>query len=163
MRTCCFTGGRPTRFSWKYDESDLDCKRLKEKIYSEIADLISAGCTNFISGMAQGADTYCAEAVLKLKESNSSVKLECALPCPEQSQGWTELQKLRYEGIIAEADKVTYVSKTYSPRCMLKRNAYMVDNSDVVLAIWNGSPTGGTYNTINYARKNDKTLKIIRY
>lgn len=163
MNACCFTGGRPSRFVWRYDESYDACVKLKEEITAEIERLIEGGCTRFISGMAQGADTYCAEAVLKLKEKYPLITLECALPCPEQSDGWTEAQKDRYDNILKAADKVTTVSKSYTPRCMLKRNEFMVDNADVVLAVWNGRAIGGTYNTINYARKKDKTVKIIRY
>lgn len=163
MSSCCFTGGRPTRFPWKYDENDPDCRRLKQSISEEVARLADGGCTHFISGMAQGADTYCAEAVLLLRAQREGITLECALPCPQQTDGWTQAQKTRHADIVAAADKVTMVSDAYTRNCMLKRNAYMVDHADVVLAVWNGTACGGTYNTIAYARKNDKTLKIIRY
>ena len=33
---------------------------------------------------------------------------------------------------------------------------YMVDNSDLVLAFWNGKESGGTYYTLSYAKKKDK-------
>ena len=35
---------------------------------------------------------------------------------------------------------------------MQKRNRYMVDNSDIVIAVWDGTP-GGTENTVRYAEK----------
>ena len=44
---------------------------------------------------------------------------------------------------------------------MQKRNEYMVDNSDKVFAFWNGEEKGGTWNTIQYARKKGKDLEII--
>ncbi len=36
----------------------------------------------------------------------------------------------------------------------------MVDNSDLVLAFWNGENKGGTHNTICYAKKTNKQIEI---
>ena len=45
---------------------------------------------------------------------------------------------------------------------MQKRNEYMVDKSDLVIAFWNGEESGGTWNTINYAERKGKQLVINR-
>ena len=37
----------------------------------------------------------------------------------------------------------------------------MVDNSDVLIAIYNGEPKGGTAYTVNYAQKQGKEITII--
>lgn len=163
MKSCCFTGNRPTRFPWGYDENDERCKRLKSEIYSETERLIEQGYDWFISGMALGSDIFCAEAVLKLKEKYPSVGLECALPCPEQSKGWSAENVGRYKNIIARADRVTTVSPHYTRFCMMKRNAYMVDNADFVLAVWNGERSGGTFRTLEKARVDEKPVKIVSY
>ena len=55
----------------------------------------------------------------------------------------------------------TVISERYFKGCMQKRNRYMVDKSDLVLAIWNGSETGGTWNTIKYARSKNKEILYI--
>ena len=44
---------------------------------------------------------------------------------------------------------------------MQKRNEFMVDKADMVLAIWNGNQKGGTWNTIKYATKTKTPLKYI--
>ena len=44
---------------------------------------------------------------------------------------------------------------------MQKRNRYMVDNSDLVLAVWNGEKRGGTWYTIDYALKKGKPVRYI--
>lgn len=163
MKTCAFTGGRPERFSWGEDESDADCLALKSKIAETLKGLLKEGYTHFISGMARGADTYCAEQVLKLKEHGAPVTLECAIPCPEQTKGWSIGAHMRWQSIIDRADKLTVVSPHYTRFCMSKRNAYMVENSDAVLAVWNGAQHGGTYNTIKTAQRLGVPLKIIEY
>ena len=63
-KTCAFTGHRPQKFPWKYDESDPRCVELKAAMGAEIEKLISLGYTDFLSGMAEGVDTWAAEIVL---------------------------------------------------------------------------------------------------
>ena len=36
----------------------------------------------------------------------------------------------------------------------------MVDNSDYVIAVWNGKPSGAG-NTVKYARKNNKMVLLV--
>jgi uncharacterized phage-like protein YoqJ len=67
-RCCAFTGHRPKKFPWVYNEADVRCVALKEKLAAEIAKLVEAGCTDFLYGMAEGADTWAAMAVLTLKK-----------------------------------------------------------------------------------------------
>ena len=37
----------------------------------------------------------------------------------------------------------------------------MIDNCDVLFAVWNGSQTGGTAYTIRYAYKSNKKVEIL--
>ena len=37
----------------------------------------------------------------------------------------------------------------------------MVDKADKVIAFWNGEEHGGTWNTIQYAKKRGKEIEII--
>ena len=118
------------------------------------------GVTDFISGMALGVDLDFAETVLKLRKKYA-ITLECALPCPEQAAKWDKKAKSRYEKILRKADIVTLVSDKYDSQCMLKRNRYMVDKSGLVIAVFNGIESGGTWYTMNYAKKEHKTIEII--
>ena len=159
--TCCCTGHRPKGFPFEYGK---DKKRhreyliaLEEKIKLAITDY---GITNFISGMALGVDLDFAEIVLKLKDKYN-LTLECAVPCPDQTLKWNEKDKLRYDKIIKQADEVNIISDSYTPECMLKRNRYMVDKSEVVIAVFNGIEKGGTWHTINYAQKENKAILFL--
>ena len=56
--------------------------------------------------------------------------------------------------------KKLFCSKNILRVVCKKRNEYMVDNSDYVIAVWNGKPSG-TGNTVKYARKNNKMVLLV--
>ncbi len=130
---------------------------LEERIKFAITEY---GITNFISGMAIGVDTDFAEIVLKLR-NKFSIALECAIPCPNQTLKWNDADKLRYESILKRADKISIISERYTPDCMLKRNRFMVDKSELVIAVFNGLEKGGTWHTIKYAKSKNKNIELI--
>lgn len=66
--TCAFTGHRPHKLPWKDNEDDPRCIALKRTLTEQITALAEAGITDFFSGMAAGADHYCAQIVLALRE-----------------------------------------------------------------------------------------------
>lgn len=54
-----------------------------------------------------------------------------------------------------------YVSKEeYSNSCMNDRNKYMVEQSDVVIAVWNGKPSG-TGNTVKMTKLSGKKIRVV--
>ncbi|MCH5211803.1 MAG: DUF1273 family protein [Oscillospiraceae bacterium] len=100
------------------------------------------------------------EIVLDLKEDYPYITLEAVLPCRSQTSGWNVKNKGRYDRLLSACDKVTLVQEYYTPDCMIKRNKYMVNNSDYVAAVWNGKPSG-TGNTIKYAVQQGKPVYCI--
>lgn len=118
------------------------------------------GNTYFISGMAQGADLILANLVLELKKKYKDLFLECALPFSRQSEKWGEEYKKQYQEIIAGCDKMTVLAENYSKNGYINRNKYMVDNSGIVIAVYDGKQ-GGTKFTINYAVKKSRQIIII--
>lgn len=160
--TACFTGHRPQSVHFKFDETDKDCKELKKRLKKQIVNLIeNNGVNHFVTGMALGVDTWCAEIVLEIKKKYPFITLECVLPCEIQAKYWSEKQRDRYFGIIEKCDKETLLQSIYTEGCMLERNEFMVESSDYVLAVWNGVKKGGTYYTIKLAKKKDKRVIII--
>lgn len=160
-KSCSCTGHRPKGFPYPYgiDEQKHNAylQVLKQKIELAITDY---GITNFISGMAIGVDMDFAEIIINLR-NKYPITLECAIPCPNQTYKWNDKDILRYEGITKQADKVTLISERYTPECMLKRNRYMVDKSELVIAVFNGIEKGGTWNTIKNAKCNNKPIEQI--
>lgn len=152
-KTCAFTGHRPQKFLWRYDETDERCVKLKEALAKEIEKLLAEGYTDFLSGMAEGVDTWAAEIVLALREKNPALKLHCILPCREQADKWSNSARERYRDILDQADSIVYVNRVYKKNCMLERNRFLVDHADLLLAVYNGEQRGGTAATVRYAEK----------
>jgi len=155
---CAFTGHRDRKLPWGDDESDPRCLALKQGMYDAAEALVSgAGVRHFICGMARGADLYFCEAVLALRSEHPELTLEAAIPCEEQSQGWPEALRRRYDRLVSECDYVTVISKSFTPDCMLLRNRYMVDRCGYLIAAYNGSP-GGTRATLLYALRQGRQI-----
>lgn len=119
------------------------------------------GVTQFLSGMAEGVDTWAALAVLALREKNDALKLHCILPCREQAEQWGGPAQALYRSILEQADSVVYVNRDYKKDCMLERNRFLVEHSDILLAVYNGERRGGTAATIRYARKAGREVWIM--
>ena len=158
--SACFTGYRPQKLPWGFNEADKGCLILKGELRKIIKCAYDTGYTHFISGGAMGVDLYAAEEVIRLKQSANDVTLELAMPFPTLNPAMPGDIKERYEGILLKADKVTVCSEHYSPASYMKRNAYMVDSSSLVIAVYDGQ-SGGTKNTVDYARKKGKTVWLV--
>ena len=159
--TCAFTGHRPQKLPWGYREADPRCIALKKTLAARIAELAHAGYTDFLSGMAEGTDTWAALAVRALKKETPALKLRCILPCEGQADKWPASARELYFSILARADEVVYVARKYSSGCMLKRNRYLVDHAHCLLAVYNGEYRGGTAMTVRYAQKTGKRVIVL--
>ena len=160
-RCCAFTGHRPKKLPWKYDEKDARCIALKAVLTEQIVRLAEAGVTDFFSGMALGVDTWAALAVLDLREKNPSVRLHCVLPCEGQEAAWATPAQVRYRHILSEADSVAYVKRLYDEKCMLDRNQQLVDSAGIIIAVYNGEKRGGTAATVRCAQKAGREIICI--
>ena len=156
MHTICVTGHRPKRL-YGYDLTD---KRWMNLYYKFQTMLRKKECTDAITGMALGVDTVFAFAVINLRNKDLyPIKLHCAVPCYNLSEPWFNDEDVnRFQQILDLADEVTYVTESdYVQGCLEKRNTYMVDHSDEVLAVWTGSG-GGTKHCIEYAKYKGKPV-----
>lgn len=110
--------------------------------------------------MARGVDIWAAEIVLKLRKKNKQIHLICASPYEGFETRWSADWQKRYRKIMKKADYVKFVSPSYSPACFQIRNEYMVNHSNLLIAVYNGE-AGGTRNTLNYAKKKDIEIIVI--
>lgn len=145
LKRCCFTGHRPEKLNMMEF-------RVKMLLKAEIKRAISDGYVTFISGMARGIDMWSAEIVLNLKKKNPDLHLICALPHRDFESRWGLEEQRKYREILEQADLVRYINENYFRACYQRRNEWMVNHSNRVIAAFNGE-LGGTKNTIDYAKK----------
>ena len=144
-KSCSFTGHRPKKLPWRYNESSPDCVELKKVLTVQISHLAVLGVTDF----------------LDQRKENPALKLHCVLPCEGQADMWSSSAQDRYYNILNQADSVEYVSRKYHDKCMLDRNRRLVESSGVLLAVYNGEWRGGTAATVRYARKMGREIIVI--
>ena len=162
MFSCCFTGHRPQNLLCGFNESHPICLKIKYQLRRLIIGLIKKkNVTHFISGAALGVDMWAMEIILELKKQYSNITLEAAVPCRSQPNKWNIELKEKYKKLLSKCDKITILQEHYTNNCMIKRNKYMVDKSDFVIAVWNGTWTSGTGSTIKYALYFEKPVYYI--
>ena len=99
--------------------------------------------------MASGSDIRFGMSLAFINE----VKLHCVLPCKEYNSNHKY-----YATLKNVANKWTELSEEFYRGCDNARDQYMVDNCDVLLAIWDGNKSGGVWSTIRKAKKACKKI-----
>ena len=158
-KTCAFTGYRPSKMPWGYDETDARCVEFRFRLRESLEYLIGKGYTDFMSGGALGFDQMAAEMVLSLREKYPWVRLIMVIPFDGQADKWSQEQRGRWLEIIEASDKVIRISHSYDKGVFFQRNHYMVENADLLLAAFDGQP-GGTAGTVAYAKRHG--VRVVR-
>lgn len=165
----CITGYRPVKLpsNYGYDLNNSGYKNLSHAIrdvLSMIAIFNGDNKIKCISGMALGVDQLYVQTAIQLKNMWSKyfkVTITAAIPCRGHELKWPLKSRELYHELLKQCDSVRYIHNgTYTQSCMEERNRWMVDNSDAVIAVWDGK-SGGTANCIRYARQKGKTIYII--
>ena len=176
MKVCTITGHRPSRFKFKMKETQSGCKRLKRRIQEQCELLYAQGIRQFWVGGAQGVDMWAGEILLRMKEhpEYKDLELHIALPGPEHDKLWDERSKLRMNFLIRHSTECVMAGKSLTTEehpiagekltaeNYQRRNHYMVDRSDIVLAVYDNdrSVRSGTGATVHYAQ-NKKGLPVV--
>ena len=159
MKTVAFTGYRPEKMPFAENKKDEAYLRFREAQLKVINRLIERGYTSFVSGAAQGFDTWVAEDILTLRKKNKELSLECSIPFPDQAKKWPLSEQIRRHKIISHADSSVTLSEHYHRDCFFARNRYMVDKADVVVCAYDGQSGGIPVQTVNTA-KNERTVLV---
>lgn len=115
-----------------------------------VEGLIREGADRFYLGGCGQFDALAAAAVRKQKERYLEIRSVLALPYLDRSFDASAYDETVYPPLES-------VPKRYA---VLRRNEYMIDRSDVVIAFVTHS-FGGAYKTLCYAQRKQK--RIIRY
>lgn len=167
MKNCAITGHRPMRFKWKYKENDTRCMRLKRRMQEQFALLYEQGVRRFFVGGSLGVDQWAGEILLRMKEQPAygDLELVVALPFEGHDAGWDARSRSRLQFLIRHSTSTVVVGTTAEPAaiCYKKRNYYMVDHADCLLAVYDNdcSIRSGTGMTVNYAKKKGLPITLI--
>ena len=179
MIKVCFTGHRPNNkylggYEWTNDKNI----KIMLAINENVLDILKSNPNEefrFITGGALGIDQMAFHIINIIKDRyDYNIQTEIAVPFINQPNAWfSQIDKNRYRKQLELANKITLVDEIpnyfcdgamaaeYNPKKMQLRNMYMVDNSNVVIAVWDGSKKGGTYNCIQYAKSKNKRIIYI--
>ena len=125
-------------------------KRIEKWIEEQIR-IISQfyGRVILIDGVAQGVDQIAALVALKM-----GVQVSCYFPYRKKLYGVQEY-------IAENAAEVRFIRDKFQIGCYIERDRRMVDDCDLLLAVWDGKKNGGTWQTYKYAL--DMGVDIILY
>lgn len=133
------TGHRPDKLGG-YDRKTFDrlCSLAEVWLREINPDLV-------LTGVALGWDSAVAEACTFLK-----LPYVAAVPFVGQDKKWRGPSKVAYRSYLERAQVVEVVcSGPYAPWKMLKRNQWMNDRADELLALYNGHRYGGTFHCVD--------------
>jgi uncharacterized phage-like protein YoqJ len=139
--TVAATGHRP-EFLGGYQH----CHSLEA--YAQDA-IVFCGAEKLICGMALGWDAAVAVACVRL-----GVPFIAAVPFVGQERIWPKESQDLYQHLLSRASEVVVVNPGgFASWKFISRDHWMIDNSQRVLALWNGQRHGGTYQCVKYAEK----------
>lgn len=140
---CALIGHSPICFRFGWDEEDEDCFRLKLVLLHQIQKLIRSGVTQFMTACDPGVGLWCSEIVNALRDGNDELQLYCALPHEEQSTRWAPYLRERYFEMLEKCTYVTTVSMHKTQTSQLDAYRYIINKSDIVLAVYDPSSARG--------------------
>ena len=134
------TGHRPERLgnNWPIVERWIAEKLEEYKTRGERVSLIT--------GMARGVDQIAATTAI-----NAGVGVRCYYPFPHK---FSDLE----DYVLVNAEVTRFEQDKYSSGVYFKRDRRIVDDCDILFAVWDGIKNGGTWQTIKYAREKKKQI-----
>ena len=144
------TGHRPDKLGGYKADANFRAIRRHMRDFLEDAP---QGELWLLSGGALGIDQFWIEVGLYLK-----LPVVAILPFKGYDSKWPDASRTLYAKLLDRCEEVRYVCEPgYDPAKLQKRNEFLVDNSDVLVAYWNGSE-GGAKNCIDYAIFKNKII-----
>ena len=135
------TGHRPPRLEGKIDKIQFWLEEQLTNLKACYKDVA------LITGMAAGVDQMAAVAAIKL-----GIPVYCYFPYRYKLSDINQY-------IVDNAEKVIYCAETYENRgTYIARDRKMVEDCDILLVVYDGKPTGGTYYTYEYGKTMEKNI-----
>lgn len=136
----------------------IDWKWVRTKIREELKTLghVEEG----LSSLAEGADQVFAECIL-----DRGAALRAVIPTDYYVKHFRGRSRATYLKLVDQAriDKIEGVLGSEDD-AFLKAGRYIVDQSDVIIAIWDQQPAqgkGGTADVVAYAQQRQRDIRLI--
>ena len=148
------TGHRPNKLPEGYNGKHLQIRQVLREHLDKLE------VESLYTGMALGFDQIACEVAL-----GKGLHITACIPCLGQDSAWPRHSQIIYHNLISKieaagGDIILVTEGEYTPNCMIVRDHYMVDNADLLIALWNGTD-GGTYRTVEYAKEKKVTVDNI--
>jgi hypothetical protein len=114
-----------------------------------------------VSSLAAGADQLFGSVVLETDGS-----LHAIIPCDGYERTFTDAQALnQFRSLLARAETIeTLPYPEPSEEAFLEAGRRVVDNSDLLIAVWDGKPAagkGGTADVVEYAHDKNRQVRVV--
>lgn len=157
-----FTGHRP-RIGMSFDNRSERTASLEENLSRALELLVREQQVRFfLCGMASGFDLFAAQRVLRMRRSGilpENVGVVAVLPYPNHCWDISgERWKNAYQEVLQCACDQAVVTKEKKKDSFKKRNEYLVQNADILLAYWNHDPRTGTGQTVRMATEAGRSV-----
>lgn len=145
------TGHRPDKLGGWGSFSHDRLTQFAEHHIQELTVKNSVDC--WFIGMALGWDMACAQAC-----ANLGIPYFATIPMIDQPKMWRSADTEKWTELCRKSRRTIIVSEPgYDSFKMMVRNRYMVNRSQMGLALWDGS-SGGTGNCVAYAKSCGKEV-----
>jgi uncharacterized phage-like protein YoqJ len=143
-----FTGHRPQKLGGYSAETSGKLTVFASKSLEKLSP------SKCIIGMAIGWDMAVARSCARM-----GIPFVAAVPFVGQEKRWPDGPKREYARLLRQADSVEVIAPGgYEPFKMHLRNHWMVNNSNKLVALWNGDRDGGTFRCVEYAKTQNRPI-----
>lgn len=139
------TGHRPDGL-FGYDFAHPGWQWIRDELQRILTEFSAQGPVECVSGMAIGVDQVFAEEVLA-----AGLPLVAFVPFEGQERRWPPAAQRHYHDLLSRALRRLTVSTAAWRQAFLDRNQAMVQACDVMVAVWTGKESGGTYHCLGAA------------
>lgn len=156
-------GHKPNRLFGYYGKKDL-YEKLRDLIEVRLSEITEAveGNILLVNGLALGTDRIFSKISFELAKQDDRYFTEALIPYAKYEANWPQESQEEYYDLLKQFDVVTYMTKKdYLPSLALKRDKYMINESDFLLAVYTGGK-GEILDAIKYAKKVDVPIIRIR-
>lgn len=135
---CTFTGPKPTRFKFKYNEDYKLCKKIKKSMMIQMKRLYNEkGVRRFYITGAIGMHMWAGELTLQLKSQPGyeDIELAIVLPFPDYNAQWDVKSRKRMEFLIRNSTEHITIGESASQINYVRANNYLVDQAQFMIAV----------------------------